>query len=215
MSTPFRSSFAIPTPGEVMPPAESLCPSDLPLVLLPVRLETRFFLQPDGGADLKVRIYPDKIHIDSHERDITSDEVSWGKNYWEQDWRAGDDADLRAAAWRQIADRLTAERAAWVVRSLRPTNTRPTSRTPPDQALATPPVYPDVKVATSNDSWRNAPQAKLLPDRWLAIVHSEGKAAISVTSKDIQKPLNVGPDPQTAPLDDVAKAAVERGDASE
>jgi hypothetical protein len=212
MSTPFRSSFAIPTPGEAMPPAASLCPSDLPLVLLPVRVETRFFMQPDGGADLKVRIYPDKIHIDSHERDLTPDEVTWGKNYWEQDFRAGDDADARAAAWRQIADRLTAERAAWVVRSLRPTNARPTTPTSPGQPLATPPAYPDVKVASSNDTWRNAPQAKLLPDRWLAIVHSEGKAAISVTSKDIQKPLNVGPDPQAAPLDDAARAAVERGD---
>ncbi len=212
MSTPFKSSFIIPGEGTSPPPATVLCPSDLPLVLLPVRLETRFIMQTDGSAILKVRIYPDKIHIDSHERDLTPDEVTWGKNYWEQDWRAGSDAEARAAAWRQIADRLTAERAAWVVRSLQPTNTRPTSPTPPGQALATPPAYPDVTVAASNDAWRNPPRAKLLPDRWLAVVHSAGQVALTATSKDIQVPLNVGPDPQAPPLDDAARAAVDRGD---
>ncbi|HKE95897.1 MAG TPA: hypothetical protein VKB34_16435, partial [Povalibacter sp.] len=161
-----------------------------------------------------VRVYPDKIHIDSHEPDLTADEVTWGQHYWEQDWHAGNDADARAAAWRQIADRLTAERAAWVVRSLTPTNPaqRPTGATPPDQALATEPAFPVVAVATSNDTWRRAPQARLLPDRWLAIVHSEGKVALRATSKDIQRPLNVGPNPQAPPLDDAARAAVERGD---
>jgi hypothetical protein len=195
-----------------MPPAEALCPSDLPLVLLPVRLETRFIMQADGGARLKVRIYPDKIHIDSHEPELTPDEVTWGKNYWEQDWRAGSETDARATAWRQIADRLGAERAAWVVRSLQPTNTRPTSPTPPDRALASPPVYPEVRMAGSNDTWRNPPQARLLPDRWLAIVHSEGKVALQATSKDIKGPLNVGPDPRAAALDADQRAAVERGD---
>ena len=39
-----------------------------PLVLLPVRLETRFVArQADGGVDFLIRIYPDDIHIDAHE----------------------------------------------------------------------------------------------------------------------------------------------------
>ena len=41
--------------------------SDRPLALLPVRLETRFFPQPNGSSELRVRVYPDKIHLDSHD----------------------------------------------------------------------------------------------------------------------------------------------------
>jgi hypothetical protein len=37
-----------------------------PVVLFPVRLETRFFPLADGSSELRVRVYPDKIHIDSH-----------------------------------------------------------------------------------------------------------------------------------------------------
>ena len=45
----FRSSFALPRAGAQLPASmqESLCASDQPLVMLPVRLETRFFAQPE------------------------------------------------------------------------------------------------------------------------------------------------------------------------
>ena len=56
-----------------------------PLVLFPVRLETRFFQQADGSFELRVRVYPDKVHIDSHEPDLTADELTWGKHFWEAD----------------------------------------------------------------------------------------------------------------------------------
>ena len=42
-----------------------LLPLDLPLVLLPVRLETRFFALPGDVTELRVRIYPDQIHPDA------------------------------------------------------------------------------------------------------------------------------------------------------
>ena len=56
-----------------------------PLVLLPVRLETRFVArQADGGGvDFLIRIYPDDIHIDAHERGLTEDEERWGRQFWQ------------------------------------------------------------------------------------------------------------------------------------
>src|SRR5215207_10144563 len=89
-----------------------------PAVLFPARLETRFFPQPDGGYELRIRVYPDKIHIDSHEPELTPEELKWGRHFWEQTWRAGDDAERRKAAWRQLADRFDPPRASWVARAL-------------------------------------------------------------------------------------------------
>ena len=90
----FKSPVAIPATGAGMP-AAPLCPGDLPLVLLPVRLETRFFTLANGTTELRVRVFPDKIHLDSHEPDLTADEQTWGQHYWEQNWRAGDITDRR------------------------------------------------------------------------------------------------------------------------
>ena len=58
-------------------------------MLLPVRLETRFFTLANGTTELRVRVFPDKIHLDSHEPELTADEQTWGRHYWQQNWRRG------------------------------------------------------------------------------------------------------------------------------
>src|SRR5512144_870863 len=116
-TTLFASSFALPTPSAVLAP-QTLCPSTVPLVLLPVRLETRFFTLAGGVTELRVRVYPDKIHIDTHQPELTTDERTWGTQYWQQDWLAGNDAVARSNAWAVLAGRFRAERAAWIARVL-------------------------------------------------------------------------------------------------
>ena len=105
----FKSPVAIPATGAGMP-AAPLCPGDLPLVLLPVRLETRFFTLADGSTELRVRVFPDKIHLDSHEPELTADEQTWGQHYWEQNWRAG---DIRPT----VRPRLPTPGASWRIGS--------------------------------------------------------------------------------------------------
>ena len=213
----FKSPVAIPATGAGMP-AAPLCPGDLPLVMLPVRLETRFFTLADGTTELRVRVFPDKIHLDSHEPDLTADEQTWGQHYWEQNWRAGDiktdGAAAAADAWRQLADRFGAGRAAWIARVLQPANSseRPDKPTPQGTALTPAPVFPAITLADSDEAWRHPPQARLLPDRWVAVVHSGGGVAVTVTGKDIKRPLAVGPDPRAPEPDEAAKAAIERGE---
>src|SRR5512143_3230397 len=120
-NTFFASSFAIPISNPAIT-AQTLCPSNVPLVLLPVRLETRFFTLPGNVTELRVRIYPDKIHVDTHQPELTTDERTWGTQYWQQDWLAGNDTAARADAWRTLASRFGAARAAWIARALQPTN---------------------------------------------------------------------------------------------
>ena len=81
-----------------------LAPSEQPLLMLPVRLETRFFTMPDGMHELRVRIYPDQIHVDTHEPGLSPEEQQWGQHFWEQLWRAGRDDAAERRAWQQLAD---------------------------------------------------------------------------------------------------------------
>jgi len=82
--------------------------ADVPAVLLPARVETRF-VTTAGRAELLVRIYPDEVHVDSHEPELTTDEVAWGRMFWEQVWRAGTGepgAATRQAVWERIVQRF-------------------------------------------------------------------------------------------------------------
>src|SRR3954447_20269460 len=68
--------------------------TDLPILLLPVRLSARF---SPGFMQLRVRISPDDIHIDGLVRDLTDREKQLGKDFW---------AALegqRAIAWDRLA----------------------------------------------------------------------------------------------------------------
>ena len=74
----------------------------LPIVLLPVRLETRWFAVNVDLVELRVRIFPSQLHtyvdrpgIDPVERDETV-------AYWRTRGDAGDDSPLTAAAWNRL-----------------------------------------------------------------------------------------------------------------
>jgi IPT/TIG domain len=79
--------------------------SGLPVAVLPVRLETRFGLD---GSELLVRVYPDDIHVDTHEPALTADEAAAAVTYAAE---PGEDS------WRQIVARFGATRGEWIVRA--------------------------------------------------------------------------------------------------
>ena len=134
-----------------------------PIVLFPVRLETRFFPLADGSVELRVRVYPDKIHMDTHEPELTADEITWGQHFWEESWRAANDEERAKTAWRQLADRFDPPRAAWIARALKPLNPgdRPVTPIPADQPLPQAPRFPT--SATKAETWSRAPLTRMLP----------------------------------------------------
>ncbi|MEU6578247.1 hypothetical protein [Streptomyces sp. NPDC046805] len=184
------------------PPAWNL-PTTLPVVLLPVRLETRF-----TATELLVRIYPDEIHIDTHEVPLTTDEGEYGRRYWRALWAARGDLPAEQAAWGELADRFGAERAGWIARALFPLN-------PFDQpgmgGAGAQPTFPptgDPRPA----SWTKRPVARALPTRWYVVGRPKDPAAAVVTRVGgpvggaAGGPLPVGPAP-TADLDHLDPAA--------
>ncbi len=166
-----------------------------PLVLFPVRLETRFFTLVDGSSELRVRVYPDMVHIDTHEPELTADELAWGRHFWEQTWRAANDEERGKTAWRQLADRFDPPRAAWIARALKPLNPedRPSDPIAVDQPLPKPPRFPS--PATNSESWTRAPAARVLPNQWIVLGYKNGRLVVNVKGGLISDTLATGPDP--------------------
>jgi hypothetical protein len=156
-----------------------------PVVLFPVRLETRFFPQAGGGSELRVRVYPDKAHIDTHEPELTEDELTWGRHFWKETWKAAGDEEGAKNAWRQLADRFDPPRAAWIARALKPLNS------PVDSAID--PVFPN--PALKDEAWTRAPLARALPNFWVALGYKDGQLIVNVRGAAIPDPLPAGPDP--------------------
>jgi hypothetical protein len=147
----------------------------VPLVLLPVRLETRFMDRPGGGSDLLVRVYPDDVHQDAHERGLSADEIGWGRHFWEQSQEAGSDEALRRQAWTQFAGRFGPARAAWIARETEPT------RAPQPRERAPRGAY-----------------TRVLPDRWVALGYQDGKCVFTAWGDLIPHPLPTAPVPSAA-----------------
>src|SRR4249920_2329099 len=199
----------LPPPGDLLsfvapalPPelAATLAASDVPLLMLPVRLETRFFPLPDAATqELRVRVYPDQVHVDSNEPGLSQDEFLWGQHFWQQIWHAGRDEAGERLAWQQLCDRFDAQRAAWIARALSPTNVGdwPSAPIPADQPL---PVEPKLSPAAmlkdpTGGTWQRAPLARAMPQRWIAVATARGALVASALGAPVDREPAVGPNP--------------------
>lgn len=103
---------------------------------------------------------------------------------------------VRTRAWRRLVERFDERRAGWVKRATKP---------PQGDDLLQGPIPVDdvdaVQFDTLGDdqptfpgSWTRPPRARLLPDRWVAIVDL-GSETWTLTGGTIREPLSVGPSP--------------------
>jgi hypothetical protein len=168
--------------------------ADLPIALLPVRLETRFV--PAGTqVDFCVRIYPDDLHVETHEPELLDTELIHGRHAWEQIWRASEDEARRKAAWAQLAQRFGPRRAAWILRATRPANPqdRPAVTVADEQPLPSSPRFTEVPL--HDEAWTRAPAVRTLPNRWVVFGYREGQRALVTWGEQIPLELAAGPSP--------------------
>ncbi|MET3934827.1 hypothetical protein [Arthrobacter sp. OAP107] len=171
-----------------------------PVLMLPVRLETRFF---DSNKTLKVRIFPDQAHITAHDLALTADEEAGLRWYWTHRWpeRAtsaepgGSEAGDRLAdeAWSELCRRFRPGRAAFLVRTYPPKNLG-------EPADDNSPLPQWDGLPRRAQEFSEAARATLLPDRWCVLgfrrnpkgVHKE---IFRVWGSAVPDSLAAGPSP--------------------
>lgn len=126
--------------------ADFEAPGEHPLLLLPIRIETRF----ESARRLKIRIYPDTIHVDGLDRGLTPEEEQAGRSYWTALWQGGDAA--AETAWPILLQAVGEARATWSARATTPTNL-------PDRDTGGAPEFPKTTAAR-----RSSAVAQLLPE---------------------------------------------------
>jgi hypothetical protein len=135
---------------------------DTPILLMPVRLETRFkSVAVDGAAavpQLWVRIYPDDCWVDTFDATLTETEVANANAYWVAIWMAGGIDDEERSAWRTLAGRHGSGRAAWIVDQYRPVNiASPPAKTRPQDVILVIPTETELapaEAAATASYWR-------------------------------------------------------------
>jgi len=138
-------------------------PASIPLLLLPVRLETCF-----QGSELWLRVYPDDIHVNSFEPELTPDESTARAAFLAQAAAGGQAAQ---DAFTLLAQQYGPERAAWI---------------------ASANAQPGNKAA----QWTSAPSTNLLPERWIVMGYQAGASdQVLVIGPPIADSLPLGPDP--------------------
>ena len=183
-------------------PNETSLSAAVPLLMLPIRLETRFV----GGStttepavfdlavvnrppvgELLLRVYPDTISTSSFEPELTGDESAAGVTYWQAAWTAGHAVQ---DAWKVLASRFGAPRAAWIMSAMAPTNRGSADAEP---------VFPAPAIRDS--SYEKAPTTQALPDHWTVVLERAGTSR-TVQGGPIQADLAVGFTPHDGTLPD-------------
>lgn len=84
--------------------------------------------------ELWLRIYPDDLFVNTHEKSMTQGELDSGKRYWNIVWAVDNDKELVMGAWRSLVASYGNGRAAWIAKTIgaakRPKNNHITSTNP-------------------------------------------------------------------------------------
>jgi hypothetical protein len=145
--------------------------ADVPLVLLPVRVEVRS--TADRSA-LRVRIFHDSLHVETLDEGISHAERAAGIAYWTEAWASTN----TTAPWPALVA-AAGNRAAWVAEVLRPTNLV--------SAPSGAPVFPPTLARQARPAF-----ARTLPDRFFVRVEQDGAPPATHAGNAIPDELPVG-----------------------
>ena len=130
----------------------------------------------------------------------TAPERAAASAYWISTWRAGNDANARAAARATFVGAVGEDRARELDEGWRPANLDddpppPHTRASVAVSVETISLPPTDDLVTSRTSWLEAPRVSTLPDRFVAIGMRGDSAVFTHVGRRVPSVLHVGPDP--------------------
>ena len=194
-------------------PTEELSrlPDSVPILLFPLRLETRFKPGDDGRPQLWVRVYPDNCLVDSFEPSLTEQEVENGAAFWASIWRAGGDETLERAAWRELVASHGSGRA-WIIAHYLPLNPsdKPQRDSPEDILLVVtaPGPLPDAGATYWEAAWRAVGRPADEQAAYAALEAAVGQAQAQAIVADRPFNLDDAPTPPWTRADAEVEVAV-------
>ncbi|MCS7477944.1 hypothetical protein ACFFQW_42545 [Umezawaea endophytica] len=136
---------------------------DFPVLLGPVRVETRF-----TQTELLVRVFPDEWSVTKLEPRPTRAELAALDAYWAALWASGGSPVGERAAWHELIARIPAGRAGWLLQSRRPAN-------PADRPLGVPAGTAVLVVVSPQPVAANDRQPTV--EYWTAVWRAHGDRA--------------------------------------
>ena len=107
---------------------------DLPILLAPLRVQTRFAGGPDGRV-LLIRVYPDDFSVQTHDAELATAERAAGDAYWAAPVAKPDEQTLsRIELWRGMFAAYGAPRASYIRETTNPDNAAAAVAAAPRQA---------------------------------------------------------------------------------
>jgi hypothetical protein len=156
----------------------------VPIALMPMRIETRYFRAPGQPVRLRIRVYPDDLNTIDHEPSPTANEQQAAAAYWRARFAHKDDEAARIL--RDLTTNFGRGRALWLVRVLTPTNPVPAADAQDEPVFA---------PTDTIDALAKATRAVLLPERWCAIGYASGRREVfRVWGTTIPDELVLSPD---------------------
>lgn len=95
-----------------------------PILLFPLRLETRF-KNTGNQPQLWIRVYPDDCNVVKKEPLLTTEELENARSFWIEMAKAGGTETEEKGAWTVLVNSHGSNRAAWVITQYQPLNERP------------------------------------------------------------------------------------------
>ncbi|MBK9014426.1 MAG: hypothetical protein IPM82_10235 [Saprospiraceae bacterium] len=175
-------------------------PDNTPFLLLPVKVETKFAKNANGGNELWVRFFPDTVAVSSHEEELMDSEVEAGQKYWTSIWETirqpasvDDFENAKRGAWNALASRFNPHRSLWIARKTRPINWNEDILNDIEELEFEP-------LETKASGWTLAPRTKVMPDRFVVTtLQKQGanfvQALPPVVGALVPDTLILGPDP--------------------
>ena len=169
--------------------------SQVPFLLFPVQVQVKFVQNPASFVaehpsrsphELRIRIYPDQIGLNTHEDKLTTEETEAGQHYWLSAPAAATHSLHAIGPWRVLVNRYGTNRARYILQQTQPTNLAAMQQGLSAGTAVVPAFNP---LATGTGRWTQPATSLVMPAYFTAILYRPVEEAGKIQDAYINKQL--------------------------